>query len=353
MNTTLNTLSQGSPVSLSEDVDLMKILSGHIYFQTLYTAVEHDLFSLLYGKKLTKNEIMQALGINEKPCRILLLGLVTINLLHKENDLYANSKSADTYLCNQSPNNIKQIVRFEHFIVYKPMYHFYESTKKDTNIGLCEFAGDEDNLYERLSRTPELIKIFQDAMQEISKLANTEMTKQIDLAGVDYLLDIGGGNGSNIIALTERFKEMRASVFDFPAVCEVATQNLNTQSQKQRLSAIKGNVFVDDLPTGPDAIMFCHFFTIWSKEKNLLLLQKAYKALPAGGRVIIFNMMQNDAEDGPLTAAMGSPYFLTLATGEGMLYTWQEYKDLFLQAGFAKIDTQTLPNDHGLIIGYK
>ncbi len=50
---------------------------------------------------------------------------------------------------------------------------------------------------------------------------------------------------------------------------------------------------------------------------------------------------------------MGSPYFLTLATGEGMLYTWNDYEEWFRKAGFTSIRTQKLPLNHGVITGIK
>ena len=64
-------------------------------------------------------------------------------------------------------------------------------------------------------------------------------------------------------------------------------------------------------------------------------------------------MMQRDSEDGPHRAAMGSPYFLTLATGEGMLYTWREYMQWMSDAGFRSVTRRLLPRDHGFIIGRK
>lgn len=64
-------------------------------------------------------------------------------------------------------------------------------------------------------------------------------------------------------------------------------------------------------------------------------------------------MMQNDAEDGPAGAAMGSPYFLCLATGEGMFYTWREYEGLMREAGFTSVRSRRLPMQHGLIVGTK
>jgi len=64
-------------------------------------------------------------------------------------------------------------------------------------------------------------------------------------------------------------------------------------------------------------------------------------------------MMQNNDGTGPLTAALGSPYFLTLATGEGMLYTWNEYQTWMKGAGFSKTKKIKLLRDHGAIIGVK
>ena len=93
--------------------------------------------------------------------------------------------------------------------------------------------------------------------------------------------------------------------------------------------------------------------TIWSEERNQLLLRKAAKALPPGGAAVVFNMMQSDDERGPISAALGSPYFLTLATGEGMLYTWGEYETWMREAGFATVARVALVKDHGAIIGVR
>ena len=99
--------------------------------------------------------------------------------------------------------------------------------------------------------------------------------------------------------------------------------------------------------------MFCHFFTIWGEEKDRELLKKCHDSLPSGGKVIIFNMMQHDDETGPLSAAVGSPYFLALATGLGMLYTWGEYESWMRDAGFHTVERHKLLRDHGLIVGTK
>jgi cyclopropane fatty-acyl-phospholipid synthase-like methyltransferase len=232
------------------------------------------------------------------------------------------------------------------------MHSFYDAIKSNKNVGLNEFEGEESTLYERLVHHPKLEKIFQDAMEQISAQANASFSEYVDLSHVKHLVDVGGGNGANIIALARKYPNLRATVFDSSTVCEIARKNIAAQGFANRLSATAGNCFVDAFPPGADCIIFCHFFTIWSEEKDQALIRKCFHALPSGGSVIVFNMMQSDDEDGPLTAAIGSPYFLTLATGEGMLYTWSEYESWMKQAGFST-KKQELPADHGVIIGVK
>ena len=120
-----------------------------------------------------------------------------------------------------------------------------------------------------------------------------------------------------------------------------------------RLKAHPGDLFQTPFPAGIDCVLLAHMMTIWSLEKDTTLLERAFDALPTGGQVIIFNMMASDEEDGPMTAVLGSPYFLSVATGEGMLYTWREYEECLANAGFRRTQRLVLPRDHGVLVGIK
>jgi precorrin-6B methylase 2 len=330
------------------------ILGGHIFFETLSAAVELDLFSLLekHGR-MTREQITTAAGCEEQPIRILLLGCTTLGLLRKTGPAYSNTFLSRRLFVRNAPKNIIDVVRWQHHINYRAMFHFEEAIRANTNVGLREFEGTEKTLYERLAHDKQLEQIFQDAMQSISTQANATLVRSLDLRDTKYLVDVGGGNGTNIMAFARRFPHLRAAVFDSPSVCEIAKQNIAKEGLSDRLGAWPGNCFVDPFPKEADAILFCHFFTIWSPAHNRQLLRKCFESLPSGGTVIIFNMMQRDTEDGPHGAAMGSPYFLTLATGEGMLYTWHEYTQWMRDAGFQSVERRALPRDHGLIIARK
>ncbi|RMG28715.1 MAG: methyltransferase domain-containing protein [Gammaproteobacteria bacterium] len=331
---------------------LYLVFGGHIFFETLRTGVQLDLFSLLAREgPLTRKEIGERLGLEDQPLRILLLGLVACGLLRKRGARYACTWVSRQLLDRHSPRKITAYVELQHRVMYKGMYWMLEAVREFRNAGLKEFAGDEPTLYQRLAHDPELEAIFQEAMQELSVQANEDMARFIDLSRVRHLVDVGGGDGTNAIALARRWPHLRATVFDSPTVCEIAREHIARHGLSDRVQAVPGDCFEDPFPEGADCLMFCHFFTIWSPEKDRALLEKCHAALPPGGQVVLFNMMQDDDETGPLSAAVGSPYFLTIATGEGMLYTWREYESWMKAAGFSQVARYRLPRDHGLIIG--
>lgn len=336
------------------DQKFFEIFGGHILFQTLAAGVEYDVFNLLERNgPLDLTTIAKALRIAEQPCRIMLFGLVTLSVLRRRGRRFSNTRISRRFLTEFAEHKFSSCVQWQRQINYRALAHFPEAMKENRNVGLKEFPGDEPTLYQRLVKNPDLEHVFQDAMEEISRLSNVHLVRYIDFSNVNCLVDVGGGNGTNLLRIARQYPQMKGFVFDSASVCKIANENFRQAGESHRLKAITGDIYKDALPKEADFVMFCHFFTIWSKEENLALLRKVNGSLPSSGRVMIYNMMQNDSQDGPILAAVGSPYFLTLATGRGMLYTWSEYEDIFKQAGFSNITRNKLPFYHGAITGQK
>lgn len=173
------------------------------------------------------------------------------------------------------------------------------------------------------------------------------------LGGHIYFQTLVAAIRFDLFTRLEDHPKLSGMVFDSSTVCEIAKENIHQQGLSNRLHAVPGDCFQTPFPKEADAILFCHFFTIWSPEHDQQLIKKAFESLPNGGKMILFNMAQWDSEDGPMSAAMGSPYFLTLATGEGMLYTKKEYMDWMKAGGFAHVESIDLPQNHVAIIGTK
>ncbi len=334
--------------------EFLIIAGGHTAFQLMWAGVTLGVFDFLHREPhSTKDKIERELSLSAYSMRVLLEGLTALRLIKKEGDKYVNGQIVEHHLVSTADESVVDILGWQANIVYPGEVDFVESLRTSTNIGLRNFSGTGDTLYSRLRSHPDLEEIFHRAMSSLSRTANSMFVKSVDLSNLHHLVDAGGGDGTNAIAIANTFRNLRVTVFDSETVCALAEDSIRRAGMEQRVDTQAGDFFLDPLPPDTDAVLLAHIMTIWSPEQNVALLRRICAQLAPGGRVFIFNMMASDSGDGPLTAALGSPYFLSIATGKGMLYSWSEYERWVLDAGFGRTERVELPRDHGVIVGMK
>ena len=359
MQTRTLKLTQFDPQNLAvEDRELHEfrlIMGGHIFFQAMSAACQLDLFTWLSrnpGKPAAA--IQKALGLPQHQCRVLLMSLCTLNLIKKNpRGLFRNATLSERLLSRDSEDNVLSVMAAQNFIAYKAMFHLTDALKAGKNVGIKEFPGNGDTLYKRLAKDRKLEKMFHDWMHTISSQANPQLASLPELKKVRHLMDIGGGDGTNTMALQQAHPHLKLTMFDFPTVAKIAAKNF--KKNKMDINAVPGDMLKDPFPIGADEILFSHIINIFDAEKNVMLLRKAYQALPKGGMTIIFNSMIENDETGPLRGAELGLYFVTLASGEGMMYAYKDFAAWLRQAGFRKIVTYRMNDwtNHGAVIGIK
>lgn len=329
-------------------------VGGHTAFQLTRAGVELGVFDYLAEHpERTRAEIGEALGLKQQPTRMLMLGLTSLRLVHKDGERYRNSAIVSKLLVSSTESSWIPFLKWQHEIVYRGQTDLVESFRQGTNVGLRQFPGTGDNIYERLTHSPDLEAVFQHAMSSLSRSANRMLADELDLSGVRHLVDAGGGDGTNCMTLARKNPHLDVTVFDRQSICERASRNVAEAGMTDRVRVHPGDLFKDAFPPSTDAVLLAHMLTIWSPENNVRLLRRIHDTLKPGGQVIIFNMMGNDDDSGPNSAAFGSPYFLVIATGEGMLYSWRDYEAFLAEAGFRRTLRRELPSSHGMLVGIK
>lgn len=313
-----------------DDLDLdsfFLIFAGHSAFQLLWAGVELGLYDLLSkNPESAFDDISHALHLEPQPTRVLLTGLTALRVIKKNNEKYTNAILIEQMLVSEKPNSFAPVLGWQRYIVYEGLIDFVESLKKNSNVGLNRFPGQGNTLYERLASDPFRERVFQDAMSALSHQANFCLHNLEALKNIRHIVDAGGGDGTNGISLCKHYPQIKVSIFDSESVCKIAAQHIEKEHLSDRIKTWPGNFLHDPFPENIDAVLYAHIFTIWSPQTNLALLQRTYEALPKGGSVIIFNMMGADDDSGPISTALGSPYFQAIATGEEMLYSKADYE---------------------------
>ncbi|KUN95694.1 methyltransferase [Streptomyces caeruleatus] len=330
------------------------LVNAPALFNAVATAVDLDIFGFLSRQGPAGfQEIHEQVDVPAHQLRVLLQGVCATGLLTRDEGRYANSAVAEDLLASDAEDSWSHILLGWRDIYYPAFGHMTMALRAGTNTALADHPGDEPTLYQRLSRNPELEAVFHRAMSAFTLRSVDALVARQEFSSVRHLLDIGGGDGTTSARLSDRYPDMRITVFDIPSVSRLAEDKTTARFGGQ-VALCPGDIFVDPFPQGADGVLFSHVLEIFSEDVILGQLKKAYDALPSGGRVFVYGYNVSDDEtDGIFSARLGL-YFNVLASGQGMAYPAKDYEAWLSRVGFTDVRTATgLPYEHGLSMGVK
>ncbi|WP_041840711.1 methyltransferase [Actinoplanes friuliensis] len=331
---------------------LMDLVTGFWSFKTFAAAVELDLFSRLAdGRALTVAEAEQELGLPERPADLLLTACASLGLLERAGDGYRNSALAEEFLVRGRPYYFGGQVSYCDQRTYLPWHRVGEALRTDRP--LTWDPATQESMF--TTADPQLLATFWEAMYSTSIFTARALAGAVDLGAHRRLLDVGGGSGAYPIELCRLNPGLTATVLDLPHVCEIAAGKIELAGLGDRITATPGNFLTDAaLPGGHDVLLFSMILHDWDEPTNRELLAKAYAALPAGGLVIISELLLDADRTGPAPAALMGMNMLVETVG-GRNYSDAEYAGWLTGAGFTQIRTVRFdaPGANGVVLGIK
>ena len=118
-----------------------------------------------------------------------------------------------------------------------------------------------------------------------------------------------------------------------------------------RVRLAGGSFFTDDLPQA-DVLHSGHILHDWNLETKLMLLRKAYAALPAGGAVVVYDAIIDDDRKHNAFGLLMSLNML-IETPGGFDYTGADCINWMQQVGFKDCRIEHLVDPDSMVIGIK
>ena len=134
-------------------------------------------------------------------------------------------------------------------------------------------------------------------------------------------------------------------------MCDVAQNYIDQGSVADRVDTVAVDMFREPWPEGYDAVFFSNVWHDWNFKTCSWLARRAYQSLPAGGRILLHEMLLDDDGAGPRTAASFS--MLMLLATQGQQFTFSELRTLLENAGFGGIETKPTAGYYSITTGYK
>ena len=300
---------------------LRKLYLGFIAARVVITANNVGVFDCLKGST-TAAAAAKKLKADQRAMEILLDALTGIGLIIKSGDgKYRNAPLSNRYLVGGARLYQGDIVRHA-----STMWQNFSALDEVVKTGKPARRGDDH-------------ESFIMGMHNLTVLRTEGLIKAIGLRRVKTMLDLGGGPGTNAIAMAKR--GVKATVFDLPATIAIARKVARREGVKG-LIFIEGDFRVDDIGLGYDLILLSQIFHAFSREENMALLSKCRNALNPDGRVAVQEFPIDDTRTAPPHSALFSVNML-VGTENGRCYTPREIKEWLAETGFTNIVVKNLP----------
>ena len=329
-----------------------KILQTGLAFwpaKVLLSAVEMGLFTDLAKGPRTFEDLTGRLGLHNRASRDFLDALVALGFLNRDGDIYSNTDETGLFLDKEKPSYVGGILEMANRRLYPYWGHLTEALR--TGIPQNEAKHSTVSPFETLYADPYALKEFLAAMTGVSIGANKAIAQKFPWADYSTYIDIGTAQGNLAIEIALANPSLKGMGYDLPECAPIFEEYRDSFNLTDRVTFVPGDFFKDDLPTA-DVLLMGHILHDWDLPTKMMLLTKAYAALPAGGAVIVYDSIIDDDRSKNAFGLMMSLNML-IETPGGFDYTGADCCGWMKEVGFKSTRVEHLVGPDSMVIGIK
>jgi len=314
--------------------------------KTLMSAV--GLFTHLAKGPCDAKSVATELELHPRSVTDFLDALVSLGMLERVGDQYRNSAATDLFLDRNKPSYVGGILEMAN----ARLYPFWGSLTEALRTGHPQNeAKVGENFFSALYQDPARLEGFLHAMSGISMGAALAIAEKFPWDKYQTVIDIGAAEGCVPVQVALRHSHLSGGGFDLPAVAPSFDKHVAAFGLADRLRFYPGDFFADPLPSA-DVLIMGHILHDWSLDEKLMLLRKAYEALPAGGALIVYESIIDDDRRTNTFGLLMSLNML-IETPDGFDYTGADCQSWMADVGFRDTYVEPLVGPDSMVVGFK
>ena len=321
--------------------------------QTLLTAIKLGVFTELGGEAMTGAELRDTLGLHERSTPDFFDTLVALKFLERDGDgdkaKYRNTEETALFLDRNSPAFMGGFLEMAHDRLYPFWGNLADGLKSGKAQNETKDGGK--GVFEELYSQPERLEQFMDAMAGISVGNFLALAEKVDFSNYKTLTDVGGATGLLSICVANKNPQIKCTTTDLPPATEIAKRKIEAAGLSDRVSAQPIDFFKDPIPAA-DVVTMGMILHDWNLENKMMLIRKAYDALPHGGAFIVVETIIDDARRENAFGLMMSLNML-VEFGEAFDYTGADFDKWCREVGFKRTEVVHLAGPSSAAIAYK
>lgn len=327
----------------------MQLGLGFWASKTLLSAIELGVFTELANGPLNSSELTKRLQLHPRAALDFFDSLVALGILEREDGLYRNSRDTDQFLVRDKSSYVGGLLEMAN----ERLWEFWGSLTEGLRTGLPqnELKTGGAGLFEKLYSDPLRLRLFLSAMTGLSMGAARTIAQKFPWNHYRTVVDVGGAQGGLLTTLCHAHSHLHGVNFDLPAVGPIFEEYVATNGLSDRLTFRPGNFFDEQLPSA-DVITMGHILHDWDLEQKRMLLEKALRALPDGGALIVFEALIDDERKQNVFGLLMSLNML-IETPGGFDYTGADCAGWMREVGFSATRVEHLIGPDSMVVGIK
>ena len=312
---------------MPRELSLAEIFQLGYYWETkiLLTAIKLDLFSALDGRSESPSDLARRLSLDERALSLVLHALAAMRILTKHEGRFANTGVARKHLVKVSPDYVGHLL-----VLHDSEWLHWGKLEETVRTGVSPVR---QHVFET---DPEMGANVLAVLDRIGRGSGVTLAKVLQLDGVERMLDVGGGAGTNAIAFCREYSRLNATVFDLPATLQVTERFIKEAGLEDRIAVMPGNFNTDSLGGRYDLVLLSDVLHYQDAQANAGLVRKILSHLTDRGRLVIKDRFLDQDRTSPAWTTAFAVHIL-VNTEHGECFTTQEAMEWMTRAGFASV----------------
>jgi predicted O-methyltransferase YrrM len=331
----------------------MEVGMGFWPSKVLLAAIKTGVFTELGGGVKTGLELQDSLGFHPRATADFFDTLVALSFLERVGDgesaSYRNTPETAAFLDRNSPRFMGGFLEMANDRLYPYWGDLVQALK--TGSAQNETKNGGDSIFAELYKDPAKLEQFMDAMAGISEGNFRALAEKVDFSTYNTLTDVGGATGLLSMCVAQRHPHIKCTTADLPQATAIAKRKIEEAGMSDRVATHELDFFKDPIPPA-DVVTMGMILHDWNLEKKMMLIRKAYDALPEGGAFIVVENMIDDARRENAFGLMMSLNML-IEFGDAFDFTGADFDTWCREVGFKRTEVVHLAGPASAGIAYK
>ena len=317
--------------------------------KTLLSAVELGVFTLLAEGPADEDTIRARLELHPRSSKDFLDALVALKMLERSEDgAYRNTPETELFLDRKKASYVGGILEMAN----ARLFTFWGSLTEALRTGRPQNeAKGGGNPFDALYAEPDRLRMFLASMTGLSLGSAQAIAAKFPWKKYRTFIDLGTAQGGLPVQLALAHSHLTGGGYDLPQVRPVFEEYVASFGLSERIKFHEGSFLTDAVPSA-DVLLMGHILHDWDVDQKRMLLAKAYAALPAGGALVVFDAVIDDARRRNAFGLLMSLNML-IETPGGFDYTGADCCGWMKEAGFRETRVVHLVGPDSMVVGIK